>query len=111
MSKASFLEPRVLNFQFSYFRSGTGMTMRTGICRNKYREILNSAKSGPCTGPFTFTRMFEPRHNIRSNVRADIPKYVSWLKHSRESNRPAPGPIVMLEIDKIRKYKIDLHFI
>ena len=44
--------------------------------------------------PITFTRMFEPRHNILSNVRADIRTYVvSWLKHSRESNRPVPGPI------------------
>ena len=37
--------------------------------------------------PITFTRMFEPRHNILSNVRADVRHYVvSWLKHSRESN-------------------------
>ena len=44
----------------------------------------------------TFTGMFEPRHNILSNVRGDIRKYVvSWLKHSHESNRPVPGPIVM----------------
>ena len=44
--------------------------------------------------PITFTRMFEPRHNILSNVRADIRKYiVSWLKHSRERNRLLPGPI------------------
>ena len=41
------------------------------------------------------TRMFEPRHNILSDVRADIRKYVvSWLKHSRESNRSVPGPTV-----------------
>ena len=43
--------------------------------------------------PITFTRMFEPRHNILSNVRADIRKYVaSWLEHPRESNRPVLGP-------------------
>ena len=40
------------------------------------------------------TRVFEPRHNILSNVRADIRKLVvSWLKHSRESDRAVPGPI------------------
>ena len=39
--------------------------------------------------------MFEPRHNILSNVRADIGKYVVlWLKHSRESNRAVPGPLL-----------------
>ena len=39
--------------------------------------------------------MFEPRHNIVSNVRADIRKYaVSWFEHSRESNRPVPGPLL-----------------
>ena len=38
--------------------------------------------------------MFQPRHSILSNVRAGIRKYVvSWLKHSRESDRPVPGPI------------------
>ena len=43
--------------------------------------------------PIIFTRMFEPRHNILSNVPADIRQYVvSWLKHSRESNRPVLGP-------------------
>ena len=37
--------------------------------------------------------MFEPCHNILSNVRADIRKYVvSWLKRSHESDRPVPGP-------------------
>ena len=46
--------------------------------------------------PYTFTRMFEPRHNILSNARADIGKYVvSWLKHSRETDTPAPGPIII----------------
>ena len=44
--------------------------------------------------PITFTRMSKPRHNILSNVRADIRKYVvAWLKHSRECNRPVAGPI------------------
>ena len=38
--------------------------------------------------------MFEPRHNILSNVRADIRKYVvSWLKLLRASNGPVPGPM------------------
>ena len=38
--------------------------------------------------------MFEPRHNMLSNVLADIRKYVvSWLKHLRKSNRPVLGPI------------------
>ena len=37
--------------------------------------------------------MFEPCHNILSNVRANIRNYVvSSLKHSRESNRPVAGP-------------------
>ena len=36
--------------------------------------ILSSAKSGPGTASITFTRMFEPRHDILSNVRADIRK-------------------------------------
>ena len=41
--------------------------------------------------------MFEPRHNILSNVRADIRKYVvSWLKHSRGSNRPVTNYIITL---------------
>ena len=35
--------------------------------------------------------MFEPRHNILSNVRTNVGKYVvMWLKHSRESNRRYP---------------------
>ena len=43
--------------------------------------------------PITFTRMFEPRHNILSKVHAVIRKYVvSWFKRSRESNGPVPGP-------------------
>ena len=38
--------------------------------------------------------MFEPRHNILSNVRVDIRMYVvSWLKYLRESTRPVFGPI------------------
>ena len=42
--------------------------------------------------PITFTRMFELRHNILSNVRADIGKYVvTWLKRSLESDRTLPG--------------------
>ena len=45
--------------------------------------------------PMTFTRMFEPRHNIFSNVRTTVRKYVvSWFEHSRESNRPVPGPLL-----------------
>ena len=41
--------------------------------------------------PITFTRMFEPRHNIISNVR----KYIAtWLEHSRESNRPLLRPLL-----------------
>ena len=43
----------------------------------------------------TFTRMFEPRHNIHSNVRKNVGKYVvTWLEYSRESNRPVPGPLL-----------------
>ena len=35
--------------------------------------------------PITFTRMFELRHNILSNVRTNVRKYVAtWLEHSRE---------------------------
>ena len=41
--------------------------------------------------PITFTRMFEPRHNILSNVRTNVQMYVvSWLEHSCESNRRYP---------------------
>ena len=51
--------------------------------------------------PITFMRMFEPRHNILSNVRTNVRKYVvTWLKHSRESNRPVPGP------DRCKNYDI-----
>ena len=32
-------------------------------------------------------------HNVLSNVRTNVRKYVvTWLKHSRECNRPVPGP-------------------
>ena len=49
--------------------------------------------------------MFEPRHNIVSNVRADIRNYVvSWLKHSRESKSPVLGPI-----SRFYYRKLDLH--
>ena len=52
--------------------------------------------------------MFEPRHNILSNVRTDIRKYVvSWLKHSRESNRPLPGPH-LAELSIVLFYEVRL---
>ena len=39
--------------------------------------------------------MFEPRHNILSNVRTNVRKYdVTWLEHSRECNRPVVGPLL-----------------
>ena len=39
--------------------------------------------------------MFEPRHNIISNVRTNVRKYVvTWLERSRESNRPVFGPFL-----------------
>ena len=45
--------------------------------------------------PITFTRMFEPRHNILSNVRTNVRRYVvTWLEHSRECNRPVHGPLL-----------------
>ena len=35
--------------------------------------------------------MFEPRHNILSNIRTNVRKYVvTWLEHSRESNKLYP---------------------
>ena len=41
--------------------------------------------------PITFTWMFEPRHNILPNVCTNVGKYVvTWLEHSRESNRRYP---------------------
>ena len=44
--------------------------------------------------PITFKPMFEPRHNILLNVRANVRKYVvTWLEHSPESNRSAPGSL------------------
>ena len=50
---------------------------------------------GPGTALLFSRWMFEPRHNILSNVRTDIGKnVVSWLEHSRESNRPVPGPLL-----------------
>ena len=61
--------------------------------------------------PVTFTRMFEPRHNILSNVRADNRKYVvTWLKHSRESNRRYPNQLFQLGIDSLNfvRHKIKL---
>ena len=36
--------------------------------------------------PITFTRMFEPRHKILSNVRTNVRKYVvTWLERLRGS--------------------------
>ena len=38
--------------------------------------------------------MFEPRHNILSNVRTNVQKYVvTSLEYSRENKRPVPGPL------------------
>ena len=40
----------------------------------------------------TFTRIFEPRHNILSNVHTNVRKYVvTRLEHSRESDRRYPA--------------------
>ena len=45
---------------------------------------------GPGTG---LLPSFEPRHNLHSDVRTNVRKYVvTWLEHSCESNRPVPGP-------------------
>ena len=45
--------------------------------------------------PITLTRKFEPRNNILWNVRTNVGKYVvTWLEHSRESNRPLPGSLL-----------------
>ena len=45
--------------------------------------------------PITFTRLFKPRRNILSYVRANVRKYiVTWLEHPRESNRPVLGPLL-----------------
>ena len=50
-------------------------------------------------------RICEPRHNILSNVHADIRKYVLWwLEHSRESNGPVPGPIAPENTSGLRHY-------
>ena len=49
--------------------------------------------------------MFEPRHNILSNVRTNVRKYVmTWLERLRESNRPLPGPL-------LAELSISLHFL
>ena len=41
--------------------------------------------------PITFTLMFELRHNLFSNVRTNVRKYVvTWLVHLRENNRRYP---------------------
>ena len=48
--------------------------------------------------------MFEPRYNILLNVRTNVRKYVvTWIEHSRESNRPALEPLLAeLSIDEYR---------
>ena len=56
--------------------------------RSEYTK-LRSEWSG--YRPITFTRMFEPRHNVLSNIRTNVRKYVvTWLEHSREINRRYP---------------------
>ena len=47
------------------------------------RAVVNGVGGGILVRPITFTRMFEPRHNILSNVRANVRKYVvTRLEHS-----------------------------
>ena len=50
--------------------------------------------------PPTITRMFEPRHNILSNVRADMLCRGSNIQ--RESNRPVAGPMSLSLFTLIR---------
>ena len=51
-----------------------------------------SESLGLLVRPITF--MFEPRHNKLSDVRTNVRTYVvTWFEHSRESDRPVPGPI------------------
>ena len=41
--------------------------------------------------PLTSTRMFEPRHNIFSNIRTNVREcVVTWLEHSRKNNSRYP---------------------
>ena len=57
--------------------------LNVGISVGTLTLIRNSAKSGLGTRLLLSVRMFEPRHNIISNDRADIREYiVSCLKHS-----------------------------
>ena len=55
--------------------------------------MLSSAKSGWVPLNFHANVRATSQHTVLRNVRAHIRKYVvSWLKHSRESNRPLLGP-------------------
>ena len=59
--------------------------------------------------PITFTRMFEPRHNILSIVRTNVGKYVvAWLKHSRESNRRYPDQYYKFSISSYTLWRFKL---
>ena len=67
------------------------ISIRNSGAGNRIYNILSSAKSGPGTAYYLHAHV----HNILSNVRSDIRKYVvSWLKHSGESTKPVPGPIL-----------------
>ena len=70
---------------------GSHVAMLSKIARKRCPTTWNHI--GPGTN--TFTRMFEPRHNILSNNRPNVRKYVvTWLEHSRECNRAVPGPLL-----------------
>ena len=60
--------------------------------QHKWDIIRSSVECGASTG-LLLSREYSSHDNILSNVRTNVRKYaVTWLKHSRESNRPLPGP-------------------
>ena len=66
-----------------------GMISTKSDCRDdRVVLLIRSSNILVRAAAYYFTRMFEPRHNILSNVRTNVRKYiVTWFEHSRESNR------------------------
>ena len=89
--RLSYMEARSTNTPILKFTTVVVLELQR---RTALDYILSSAKSGPGTAYYSHADV-RARHNILSNVGADIiRKYVvSWLKHSRGSNRPVTGPI------------------
>ena len=89
----------ILSFFCSHLLSGNIFYAFRRFCL----KILSSAKCGPVTAYYlhanvwaTSQHTFECQH-VQTNV-------VSWLKHSRVSNRPLPVPLLA----ELRIFKQDL---